>query len=381
LFVENIYATADMAIFSETIATNMIKRALLIICVIAGLFECKNLKAQNWKTITACRDDSIQTWLTRYHVPAVAIGIIENNKIKSINYYGGIRAGVPASEKTIWNVASLTKPVTAMTIMSLVNKGEFGLDEPVSQYFIDPDIKDEPRTGKLTARIILSHQTGFKNWPWMEADHKLKFHFQPGTGFGYSGAGYEYLRMTVEKKFNKSLEELANEALLTPAGMKNTHFGWNDGLDSTRFAGAYDENGVLYPSKLRSNNAADWLVTSMEDYCRFAIYVMNGAGVSNKLFNEITRIQVHFDTLAMHKDEGMGLGWEVIRNLSHEEYALTHNGSDAGIATIVLLLPNSKRGIVIFTNGDKGQQVFVNILKGSKIDLQPELAKSMNEFK
>jgi len=314
-------------------------------------------------------------------VPAVAIGIIENNQIKSINYYGTIRLAVPASSNVVWNIASLTKPVTAMTIMSLVNKNEFLLDEPVSNYFIDPDIKDDQWTFKLTARIILSHQTGFKNWARMEPDKKLRFHFEPGKGYGYSGAGYEYLRKAVERKFNKSLEELANHTILTPAGMKNTHFGWNDGLDSTKFAGAFDENGVSYNTKYRNNNAADWLVTSMEDYCRFALYVMNGAGVSNKLFKEITRIQVHFDTLSAHKNNGMGLGWEVISNLSDGEYALTHNGSDPGIATIVLLLPNSKRGIVIFTNGEKGQKVYENILKGSKIDLQSELAKSMDEFK
>jgi CubicO group peptidase (beta-lactamase class C family) len=357
------------------------KNVFFASCVIAGLFECKNLEAQGLKTITACPGDSIQTWLTRYHVPGVAIGIIEDNKIKSINYYGEIRAGVPASEKSIWNVASLTKPVTAMTVMALVNKGEFQLDEPVSNYFVDPDVKDDPRSGKLTAHIILSHQTGFKNWRWLEPDKKLKFHFEPGTGFGYSGAGYEYLRATVEKKFKKSLEELANEAILTPVGMKDTHFGWNDSLDSNLFADGYNENGVPYGSKYRNNNAADWLVTSMKDYCRFALYVMNGAGVSNKLFHEITRIQVHFDTLSAHKDTGMGLGWEVIRNLPHGEYALTHSGSDAGVATIVLLLPNSKRGIVIFTNGDKGQKLYENILKGSEIDLRPELAKSMDEFK
>jgi hypothetical protein len=55
---------------------NKTKNVFFTICAIAGLFDCKNLKAQDWKTITACPDDSIQTWLTRYHVPVVAIGII-----------------------------------------------------------------------------------------------------------------------------------------------------------------------------------------------------------------------------------------------------------------------------------------------------------------
>jgi CubicO group peptidase (beta-lactamase class C family) len=357
------------------------KKILFTIWVVAGLIPFENGNAQSWKTISECPKDSIESWLNRYHVPAIAIGILENNKIKSISYYGEIRPGVPASEKTIWNVASLTKPLTAMTVMSLINKGKFDLDEPVSDYFIDPDIKDDPWTGKLTARIILSHQTGFKNWPYMEPDKKLKFHFEPGKGYGYSGAGYEYLRKTIEKKFDKPLEAIAKEELLIPLEMKDTHFGWNDGLDSTRFAGGYDEKGMPYNGKYRSGNAADWLVVSMEDYCKFALHVINGAGVSKKLFDEITRIQVHFDTLGTNKDDGMGLGWEVIRNLGQGEYALTHDGSDPGIATIVLLFPNSKRGIVIFANGSKGDNVFEQILKGAKIDLQPALAKAMDEFK
>jgi CubicO group peptidase (beta-lactamase class C family) len=375
--------TTFYTVFSQfkLFKTERINKVFFIICAIAGVFTFEDADAQGWKTISECPKDSIESWLKHYHVPAIAIGILENNKIKSISYYGEIRPGVPPSANTIWNVASLTKPLTAMTVMSLISKGKFDLDEPVSDYFIDPDIKDDPRTAKLTARIILSHQTGFKNWPYMEPDKKLKFHYEPGKAYGYSGAGYEYLRKTIEKKFNKPLEALAKEELLIPLGMKDTHFGWNDSLDSSRFAGAYDEKGVPYNNKYRSGNAADWLVVSMEDYCKFALYVMNGAGVSKKLFDEITRIQVHFDTLGTNKDDGMGLGWEVIRNLGQGEYALTHDGSDPGIATLVLLFPNSKRGIVIFANGNKGDNVFESILKGSKIDLQPALAKSMDEFK
>ena len=349
----------------------------LIICPFLSI-GLTSIRAQNPGKMSTVPADSIYSWLKSNHVPAVAIGIIEDNKIKSIKCYGEIRPGVPASAGTLWNVASLTKPVTAMTVMSLVNKGQFSLDEPVSDYYIDPDIKDDPYTSKLTAWIMLSHQTGFKNWPYMEPDNKLHFHFEPGNGLGYSGAGYEYLRKTVERKLGQPWSDIAKMALLIPAGMKQTQFGWSDQLDSTRFAGAFDGKGTLYPDKYREANAADWLVTTMGDYCRFGLYVINGAGVSKKLFDELSSIKVHFEG---QPDAGMGLGWEVIRDLPNGEYALTHNGSDKGVATIVLLLPRSKRGIVIFTNGDDGYTVIKRILKGSKIDIQSELAKSMGEFK
>ena len=354
------------------------KNVFLILCTSAAVLTAGCLEAQPQRTISECPADSIRDWLHRYHVPAVAVGIIENDHIKSAHCYGEIRPGVHAMEGTLWNVASLTKPVMAMTVLSLVNKGQFSLDEPTSDYYIDPDIKDDRNTGKLTAWIILSHQTGFKNWPYMEPDKKLHFHFEPGKGLGYSGAGYEYLRKTVEAKLHQPLQEIAEKALFSPARMTSTHFGWSDYLDSNRFAGAYNDIGTVYPYKNKEANAADWLVTTIVDYCRFGLYVINGAGVSPKLFDEFSNVQVHFDG---QPDAGMGLGWEVIRALPNGEYALTHNGSDNGVASFVLLLPHSRRGIVIFTNGDGGFSVIKQILQGSKIDLQPELAKVMAEFR
>jgi CubicO group peptidase (beta-lactamase class C family) len=348
---------------------------LLIFC------SMKVLMAQRYATITPCSKDSIHAWMKRYHVPAVGIGIIANGKIKSIKVYGEIRKGAPAPKNAIWNIASMTKPVTALTVLKLVDKGEWELNEPVSKYFIDPDIKDNPWTAKLTTSIFLSHSTGFKNWRKLEPDKKLTFHFEPGTRFGYSGAGYEYLRKALEKKLGKSLQELAEEVLLIPAGMKDTHFGWDNSLDSTRFAEAHNDKGVIYTFKYIHNNAADWLVTSVKDYCKFGIYVMNGAGLSQKLYDNMTSIHTNFDTTVANRSNGMGLGWQVIRDLPHGEFALTHDGDDDGVATIGLFLPKSKRGIVIFTNGDDGKMLYSQILKASKIDLQPELAKYMEPFR
>ena len=72
--------------------------------------------------------------------------------------------GVPATTRTLYNVASLSKPIFAETIHRLAAAGRLSLDEPMSAYWVDPDVANDPRHERLTPRIALSHRTGFKNW-------------------------------------------------------------------------------------------------------------------------------------------------------------------------------------------------------------------------
>jgi CubicO group peptidase (beta-lactamase class C family) len=337
---------------------------------------CSHVYADTDTTVSPCAPESIDIWLNANHVPAVGIGVIEDGRIKSINVYGELRQGVPAPAEAIWNVASLTKPITALTVLELVNKGELNLDEPLSKYWIDPDLRGNPWVEKLTARILLSHQSGFPNWRWNDSSKKLSFHFEPGTKMGYSGEGYEYLRRAVENKFGQSLEEIAERVVFGPIGMKDTQYAWSSKLNEARFADPHDNKGlIIAKSKSTDICAADWLVTTVGDYCKFGVSVINGAGLTPDLYKQMIKIQSHFDSKPEHGSTGMGLGWQVIDNMPNGEYALTHSGSDDGVQTVVLLLPKSKRGIVIFTNGDDGYKVESQILKNSFPALRPDLEK------
>lgn len=335
-----------------------------------------NARAQNNTTIAVCPKDSVLKWMKGLDVPGVAIGIIEDGKVKSVNVYGNVSAD------QYWNVASLTKPVTALTVLSLVNKELWSLDEPVARYWVDPDIKDNAWKDKLTTRILLSHQSGFANWRFFDSSKKLSFHFEPGTRMRYSGEGFEYLRRAVEAKFGKTLQQLADEQVFAPLQMTHTRYSWSDQLAASAFVGGYDQVGKIYPVTLNHEvNAADWLVTTITDYTRLGAYVVNGSGLSRSSWDEMTALQSHFDTTQANKANGMGLGWQVIRDLPNGEFALAHSGSDPGIATFVLLFPVSKRGIVLFTNGDNGGALRCFILQASGIDLAPALAKYMGEFR
>ncbi|WP_448606841.1 serine hydrolase [Paenimyroides ceti] len=312
------------------------------------------------KTVKSIFDNEteIQKWLKENKVPTLGIGIIENGKLQQVKVFGEISKGISAPYNTIFNVASLTKPVTAIVALQLVSLGKWELDEPLYKYWIDPDIANDPRTKKLTTRIILSHQTGFPNWRWMNETKKLNFQFDPGTKYQYSGEGMEYLRKALEKKFNKSLQQLANELIFQPLNMNDTKYVWDKNVDTTRLAIGYDKDGIPYETvKNEIPNAADDLLTTVEDYGKFLVSVINGDGLSKKVFEEMTIKQV-----ASTKGKYFGLGFEIY-DLDNEETALSHGGADNGVQTLFVILPKTKNGLLIFTNSDTGVSVYETLLK------------------
>jgi CubicO group peptidase (beta-lactamase class C family) len=307
--------------------------------------------------------DSIPAWLAESHVPGVALAVIDGGKIRHIQTFGELRPGVPLSAHALFNVASLTKPIVAVTTLKLSDAGMLKLDESLDGDWIDPDIQSDPRHSKLTARLILSHQTGFPNWRHNSPTGKLGFLFDPGTRFGYSGEGFEYLRRALEHRFRRSLQQLSDSTLFRPIHMTESSYGWNPAIDTARFAFGHDTLGRRVDDSIRMSdrpNAADWLVTSIGDYARFAQYVLSGAGLSKATFANMTTAQVQVEG---KWGEGMGLGWEVMRGPPEEPTILLHTGADEGIKTMIILLPATQRGLVIFTNGERGMDVILKILK------------------
>ncbi|MGJ1430660.1 serine hydrolase domain-containing protein [Sphingobacterium spiritivorum] len=300
----------------------------------------------------------VEKWIKDNKVPVLGLGIIENGVLQQATVYGDLKEGVVAPKNTIFNVASLTKPVTAIVALKLVSQGKWDLDEPLYTYWTDPDIAHDPRNKKLTTRHVLSHQTGFPNWRWENENEKLGFQFDPGTKYQYSGEGFEYLRKALEKKFRKSLQQLADGLVFKPVKMSDTQYIWNKSLDSTRLSPGYNEKGESYPVvKNTTPNAADDLMTTIEDYGKFMISVMNGEGLTKKVFDEMISRQV-----STTRGKHFGLGFEIY-DFKDSTYALSHGGSDKGVRTIVFMLPEIKQGILIFTNSDNGVNLYVDLLQ------------------
>lgn len=326
------------------------------------------------KTIRLPREETLKSWMAEHKVPIVGVGIIEGGKIKEVKLLGTLDNGTPAPANTFFNVASITKPVVAVLTLTLVSRGQWGLDEPLAAWWVDPDVAADPRHKKLTTRHVLSHQTGFPNWRWQEPSKKLAFAFEPGSQVQYSGEGMEYLRRALERKFGKSLDQLSDSLLFKPLGMRNTRYYWDETTDVARYAGKHDEEGMVYEmEKWSEPNAANLLLTTVEDYCKFGVAVLKGAELSKPVFAQMITPQ---SKLPSGKNLAFGLGWLLVQHLSNGEYILAHGGHNPGLHTIAVLLPESGRGIVVLTNGHNGDKVYEKIMAES-LDVGKEFLERM----
>jgi CubicO group peptidase (beta-lactamase class C family) len=334
-------------------------RLLLVLalsaCIAVSGFAQTTTQAAKKSELQLTLDKKIERWQKVFDDVSIAVAYIENGKVSWISISGNqIPEGPPATDKTLYSVASLTKPITAEVILRLASDGKLSLDEPISAYWTDPDVKDNPWSKLLTARLCLSHQTGFPNWRTKDG---LQFKFEPGTKTGYSGEGYEYLAHYAEKKTGVSFEDLAKQYVFEPIGMKDTSYTpqpWWEG----RLAKPYE-------SKPRTQlNAADLLRATIGDYAKFVVSVMHNEGVSKEIAAErfkITRNLVTPESEAVLCEEskdpahckvamGPGLGWRIVT--INGETIVDHAGNDGDVKTFAFFVPRLQTGAVIFTCGN-----------------------------
>jgi CubicO group peptidase (beta-lactamase class C family) len=165
----------------------------------------------------AAIDGEVSRIMTETHANGMAVAVIDHGKVGYVHAYGIRNAkGDPLTTDTVMYGASLTKMVFAYTVMQLVDQGKLNLDtplkddldKPLPSYGPDPvfpdkygpykDLAGDPRWEKITPRMCLTHSTGFSNFWFIEPDHKLHIHFEPGTRFSYSGEGFILLQFVIE---------------------------------------------------------------------------------------------------------------------------------------------------------------------------------------
>ena len=323
----------------------------------------------------ASLDRDMPALLKTQQVASVSIARVEHGELVATATYGTQRAGVPATPATLYNIASLTKPITGAVALQLVARGKLGLDESLSATWIDPDLLGDPRHRELTPRLALSHRTGFPNWRRETGGH-LAFKRAPGE-VGYSGEGFEYLAHVMEKKTGKSLDRLARELVFEPAGMTETSF-LHEAWFGTRVAMPTRVDGTsLSPIFVPTASAADLVYSTARDYARFLISVMHHTGLPDALEAERDRVQA--STLAHDcpeqavaacpRDTGFGLAWQVME-FPDARY-IVHTGKDTGVATFAYINLTDQSATVILTNSDNGFHVVIPILE--HLDVDPAL--------
>ncbi|WP_216595015.1 serine hydrolase domain-containing protein [Collimonas arenae] len=312
-------------------------------------------------------DQDIPQLLIDNAIPSVSIAQIRNGKVVLVAAYGEQSDGVLATPATLYNAASLTKPLTAEVIMRLASKGEISLDEPMDRYWLDPDIATDPRHALLTPRLALSHRTGFPNW--RDSKDGLKIVREPGVKWGYSGEGYQYVAHFTENKTGTDFENLAQTYLFKPMAMTETSYRGKDWFEGRIAVPTNAAGKALEPQIASRFNASDLLYTTAYDYGLFMVGVLNDQGLSPAMARERSKIQVSMmDEMCQGKladscppSVGFGLGWQILA--FKDETLLMHTGKDEGVFTFAYLNRTSRDGAVILTNSDNGYKIILPVLE------------------
>jgi CubicO group peptidase (beta-lactamase class C family) len=318
--------------------------------------------------LAAALDEIAPQWLAEHQVPSIAVAYVRDGRVRWTRVYGEQAPGVPATEQTLYNVASLAKPVSAETMLRLAAAGRLSLDEPLAGHWIDPDVAGDPRHQRLTPRIALSHRTGFPNWRFQTAGKVLAFERDPGTELGYSGEGFEYARRFTQQKLGTPWEALVEEYVFRPLGMRSTAYTRRDWF-AGRIALPYGREGRYGDPAIRDSAlASDDLYTTAGDYARFLIAVMDRDGLAPAIAAQ--RDSVHVENPRAMPDcdpartacprVGMGLGWEILRFPG--ETVRLHTGGDWGESTMAFYIAERREGAVMLTNGANGMKVMLETI-------------------
>ena len=168
-------------------------------------------------------------------VQGVQIAILSGGKTAWQAPFGLANADTktPVTDASVFEAASLSKPVFAYAVLTLVDAGLVDLDTPISNYLPGRyDVGDDARLDLITPRHVLSHRCGFPNW--RSGSDPLKIHFTPGDRFSYSGEGFVYLAAAVERITGQTLDAFMRRVVFEPLGMASSSYVWQSRYESLK---------------------------------------------------------------------------------------------------------------------------------------------------
>jgi CubicO group peptidase (beta-lactamase class C family) len=359
-------------------------------------------RIDNTKIKVSLLDTRINSLLDSAKVTGLALSIFNENQIiysKAFGYANYHKKTSLQINNTFYG-ASLSKAVFGYLVANLVNDGIIDLDKPLQQY-LDitlpelkandkwhgfQDLKDDKRYETITARMCMSHTTGFQNWRWIqrpgdtENQKRLKIYFDPGTQYFYSGEGIMLLQYVIERITGKNLEQLASELVFEPLQMRNTSYVWQDRFDDNYCNGHTTNQEVIAKDKSDEAQAAGSMETNLIDYSIFIKHILQlnkeKSTVTNIMFTPNFRIRTkaQFGPLSLEQTNendtiqlSYGLGWGLLQ--SPFGLGAFKEGHGEGFQHYTIIFPEKEIGIVILSNSDNAEGIFKKLLEITIADI------------
>jgi CubicO group peptidase (beta-lactamase class C family) len=325
--------------------------------------------------------EQIISKMEEYCVPGVAVGILHDG----VEYTAGlgvthIEHSLPITSRTLFEIGSTTKTMTALAVMRLVDQGKLDLDTPLRTYLPELSFADLQATQKATMRHLLTHTGG-----WL-GDHFQDFGFGDdalakytatlsgisqlsplGEVFSYCNSGFMLAGRLIEVVTGKVYEHAIRELVLDPLGLKNSFFFMQEVMHRLFATGHRNEDGTgklsvadFWPVP-RFAAPAGGLISDVHDQLRYARFLM-GDGKSEDGTRLLKAGTLELMRSPMAKAGG-GLGEAVglslmLKHIAGEQ-VIFHGGSINGQQSDFQFVPSKKFAFTLLTNSDNG--VFLNL--------------------
>ena len=331
---------------------------LLLAWIPAAAQTTANLPADKIEKI----EKAITAAMSRQNIPGLSVAVVTDQRMRWSNGYGlaDLENFIPAKSATVYRLGSISKTITAIAVMQLVERGKLDLDAPIQKYCPAFPQKQWP----ITARQLLGHLAGVRHYK-SDAEFLSTKHYnsvvegmdmfkddpllqEPGTKYQYTTHGYAILGCAVEGASGMKFSDYVRENIFTPAGMNRMRVDDVLEIIPNRAQGYFK----IPSGELRNSTLADTsykipgggFCSTVEDLARFAIAVQTGKLVKKETLDQMWTKQKTRDG----KETSYGLGWGLSERNAMKEVA--HGGAQQRVSTYLYMIPEKGLAVVLMVN-------------------------------
>lgn len=317
---------------------------------------------------TLSKGDKIKAYLDEIVQKKECMGIAaaysENGTTKwsSTAGYSNKEKGKDFQTNTVSRIASISKSMTAIAILQLIEKEKLSFDDKVSDYLPEFDGGDK---SSVTVLHLLQHTSGIENYKNKKEQNNCKEYknlqealsifikrdlaFEPGTEFEYTSYGFVVLGRIIEKASGLSYQDYMKKFIFDPLEMNHTSIeSYNMDVDNKSKLYHKSKPGKI--KEVDGGNISDripggGIQSTMEDLIKFGDAVLNHTLISKESLDKMTK-----DHGLKKEGNAYGMGWYIYRTIEDRGFIFGHNGAQMGTSCWLLLLPEKNRTVVVLSN-------------------------------
>ncbi|MBK7319503.1 serine hydrolase domain-containing protein [Candidatus Villigracilis affinis] len=333
------------------------------------IFSFSQLPVASASSVNASKVEEIDTFVNnqmkRHGIPGLALALVDGDKVIFMKGYGKAdQTGRPITPQTPFILASVSKPLTAVAIMQLVDAGQVELDAPVQKYLPEFRVADLTASGQITVRHLLLHTSGI---PATACDTKInaktieeyvaelqtvKLDAPVGTRHSYCSGNYNVLGRVIEVISGQSFGAYMQENIFTPLDMRQSFTSEQEAKQAGLAQGYQWLFGLSVPTQHPYNPSqlpSGYMISSAEDMSHFLISQLNdGQYADTNLLSANSVAAMQVAGTKRGENGGYGFGW-VIAPVG-DVPAVWHDGVNVNFHSLLLMQPETKRGAVVLMN-------------------------------